>query len=544
MKILLAQINTRLGDFENNTRKIISFIKQGQDRDADIVVFPELSVVGYPPEDLVEKKSFIEKNLESLKTVASEARNIAVICGYIARNTSGEGNALYNAAAFIRDGRIEDTQCKTLLPNYDVFDERRHFEPCREQRLFKLKQTRIGVTICEDAWNDKDFWGQRLYPTDPVESIARSGADLLINISASPFHVGKARLRLNMFQAISRKYRIPSLMVNLCGGNDSLIFDGSSFCLNAGGEVIGAATSFSEECILIDLNQPAVSEPVFQMADEEQIYRALVLGLRDYIGKCGFRKCLIGLSGGIDSAMVAAIAADALGADNVTGIAMPSRYSTQHSLDDARSLAENLGIHYHVIPIEPLYQHYLDVLNPHFKGASEDITEENIQARIRGNFLMALSNKSGAMVLSTGNKSELAVGYCTIYGDMCGGLSVISDVPKTMVYRIARWLNRQRETIPDNTIRKPPSAELKYGQTDQDSLPPYDILDGIIQSYVEESKDAEEIIHLGYERKTVEKVLRLIDHNEYKRRQAAPGLRVTTKAFGYGRRIPIAQGWR
>ncbi len=544
MKILLAQINTRLGDFKNNTEKIIYQIREGRRCKADLVVFPELSVIGYPPEDLVEKKTFIDKNLQTLDTITAETHGIAVICGYVDRNSAYQGNSLFNAAAFIKDGALIGKQCKTLLPNYDVFDERRHFEPCRGQHLFQLNNRSIGITICEDAWNDKDFWQKRLYEKDPVESLMKSGADIIVNISASPFHINKPDLRLQMFRSICRKYKIPAVMVNLVGGNDSLVFDGSSFGLNVDGQVIGAAKSFSEDSVLIDTEtNPAADDP-FHMAEEEQVFRALVLGLKDYLGKCGFHRCLIGLSGGIDSALVAAIAAEALGPDHVTGVAMPSRFSSAHSLEDARKLAENLGIRFHVIPIEPLYQGYLDTLKPFFGNAEEDITEENIQARIRGNYLMALSNKTGAMVLSTGNKSELAVGYCTIYGDMCGGLSVISDVPKTMVYRISEWLNHKKEIIPHSTLTKPPSAELRPGQTDQDSLPPYEILDGIIKAYIEESKELDDIVKSGYEKETVERILRLIDRNEYKRRQSAPGLRVTTKAFGFGRRIPIAQGWR
>lgn len=545
MKIGLAQINLKIGDFEGNGRKIIAYVQQAKATGCNLVIFPELTTTGYPPEDLLENKSFIQKNLNLLNEIVNASAGIGIICGFADPNPSPDGRRLFNAAALIHDRTLIGIQHKSLLPNYDVFDEMRHFEPGKGPRVMRFNDRMLGLTICEDAWNDKDFWDKTIYPTDPVAQLMHHGAEMLINISASPFHAGKQRLRRDMFRALALKYRKPVVLVNLVGGNDSLVFDGGSFMMNAGGQLIACAPVFEESLVVADTDTPTVLHDATNLSDdEEEILRALEMGLRDYLAKCGFGKCLIGLSGGIDSALVAVIAARAIGPEKVTGVSMPSRYSSTHSLDDARQLAHNLGIRYSVIPIEPMFETFLNQLTPHFDNRPPDITEENLQARLRGNILMALSNKFNAMVLSTGNKSELAVGYATIYGDMCGGLAVISDVPKTMVYRLAEHINRNREIIPRHTILKPPSAELRPNQTDQDALPPYDILDGILKAYVEEIKEEAEIIALGYDADTVRKVLRLIDHNEYKRRQAAPGLRVTTKAFGFGRRLPIAQGWR
>lgn len=544
MTVAIAQINTRVGDLKNNSAKILEYIQKARQSGADLVVFPELTICGYPPEDLVEKKAFVKKNVDTLNSLVPYTAGIGVLCGFAQPNESTEGHPVFNAAALIDDGKITGIQHKSLLPNYDVFDEMRHFEPAKEKRVFSFRGMKLGIGICEDSWNDKDFWKQRLYHTDPIEDLIRQGADLLLNISASPFHVNKNLLRLNMFRSIAQKYRKPCIFANLVGGNDSLIFDGSSFAMRSDGSILTQAAPFSEDLKIVDMNNGLPASNSWNMTEEEQILDALVLGLSDYLRKCAFKKAIIGLSGGIDSALVAAIAARSLGKENLIGVLMPSRYSSRHSVNDARALAENLGIEYRIIPIEPMYQSFLESLKPQFNGLPEDITEENIQARIRGNILMALSNKLHAMVLSTGNKSELAVGYCTIYGDMCGGLAVISDVPKTMVYRLARWINRSNEIIPENTILKAPSAELRPNQTDQDSLPPYEVLDGILKAYIEDLKEEEEIVSLGYDPYVVKKVLKLVDMNEYKRRQAAPGLRVTTKAFGFGRRSPIAQGWR
>lgn len=544
MKIAIAQINTRVGDLKNNSSKILEYIHKARLSGSDLVVFPELSICGYPPEDLVEKKAFVKKNVEALNGLLPHTKGIGVLCGFAQPNESVEGHPVFNAAALIDDGKIIGIQHKSLLPNYDVFDEMRHFEPAKEKKVFSFRGMKLGIGICEDSWNDKDFWKQRLYHTDPIEELIHKGAEILLNISASPFHVNKNLLRLEMFKSIAQKYHIPCVFTNLVGGNDSLIFDGSSFALDAEGNILAQTRPFDEDLMIVAVNNGRSVSNSWDMSEEEQIVDALVLGLRDYLRKCGFKKAIIGLSGGIDSALVAAIAVKALGSENVIGVLMPSRYSTGHSVTDAKALAGKLGIEYRTIPIEPMYQSFLESLRPQFGNLPEDITEENIQARIRGNILMALSNKMNAMVLSTGNKSELAVGYCTIYGDMCGGLAVISDVPKTMVYRLSRWINRNEVIIPENTISKPPSAELRLNQTDQDSLPPYEMLDGILKAYIEDVKEEEEIIGLGYDADIVKQVLKLIDINEYKRRQAAPGLRVTTKAFGFGRRNPIAQGWR
>lgn len=544
MKIALAQINTRVGDLKNNSSKIIQYIQEARQAHVDLIVFPELSICGYPPEDLVEKKTFVNKNVDALNEIVSHTEGIGVLCGFATPNETPEGHPVFNAAALIENGKITGIQHKSLLPNYDVFDEMRHFEPAKEKKVFSFRGMKLGIGICEDSWNDKDFWKQRIYHTDPIEELMSLGANMLLNISASPFHVNKNNLRLDMFQSIVQKYHIPCVFVNLVGGNDSLIFDGCSFVLDADAKILAQASPFREELIIVDTQSKHFITNGWTSPEEEQIFDALVLGLRDYLYKCGFKKALIGLSGGIDSALVAAITVQAIGKENVIGVLMPSRYSSGHSITDATELAENLGIEYRTVPIEPLFTSFLELMKLQFGNLPQDITEENIQARLRGNILMALSNKLNAMVLSTGNKSELAVGYCTIYGDMCGGLAVISDVPKTMVYRLSRWMNRDQVIIPENTITKPPSAELRPDQMDQDSLPPYEVLDGILNSYIENLMEENEIVQLGYDAETVRKVLKLVDHNEYKRRQAAPCLRVTTKAFGFGRRLPIAQGWR
>lgn len=544
MKIALSQLNTRVGDIAANTARIIHRIGEARSMKADLVVFPELSVVGYPPLDLVEKSILVDKNLASLEQIRMASQGIGVVCGFVSRHSSTHGRPLLNSVALFDDTRMIGIRHKSLLPNYDVFDEYRHFEPATQRQVLDFRGQQIGLSVCEDAWNDKGFWNKQLYPVDPVEDLASQGAGLLINISASPFHIGKPALRVEMFRHIATKYNMASVFVNLVGGNDSLIFDGCSFAMDPNGFLLGHCRAFAEDLRVVEMDLASSTPLEWPTSEEEQVLSALVLGLRDYLFKCGFSRTLVGLSGGIDSALVAVLAVQAVGAENVTGVSMPSRYSSDHSQRDARQLADRLGIRYQTIPIEQVYASYLATLKDVFRELPEDITEENLQARIRGNVLMALSNKFNAMVLSTGNKSELAVGYCTIYGDMCGGLAVISDVPKTMVYRLAKWINRDREVIPAHTIHKPPSAELRPDQTDQDTLPPYDVLDGILKAYIEDMKEEDEIISLGYDAATVRRVLKLVDQNEYKRRQAAPGLRVTTKAFGYGRRIPIAQGWR
>jgi len=464
-----------------------------------------------------------------------------MLVGFVGRNKSGVGREATNSVVLLHRGKIQAVRHKTLLPTYDVFDEDRYFEPATENTPVEFKGTRIGLTVCEDVWNDEDFWRDpRRYRLNPARGLVEAGAKIIFNVSASPWHSGKNQIRRNMMASLAAKLRAPLLYCNLVGGNDELVFDGSSLGFNAEGKVIVEGADFAEDYICVDPFHSPEREPR-TVVDEERIYKALVLGLRDYLHKCGFRSAVLGLSGGIDSAVTAVLASDALGPENVRAVSMPSEFSSQGSLDDAQLLAKRLGIGYDVISTQPIFDSGRQQLRAMFKGLPEDATEENMQARIRGMLLMALSNKFNSLVLTTGNKSELAVGYCTIYGDMCGGLAVISDVPKTMIYRLAQWINRSEEIIPINSITKAPSAELRPNQTDQDSLPPYDILDAILEMYVVQMKSTAEIIAAGFDPAVVRKIIRLIDINEYKRRQAAPGLKITSKAFGMGRRIPIAQ---
>ncbi len=543
MKIALAQINPTIADIESNTRKIISFANRAKDAGALIVVFPELAVTGYPPMDLLKNGKLISDNIRALKTIAEECRGIAVVCGYV--DCDPDNNPmLLNSAAFINDGDIAFTQSKTLLPQYDVFDEKRYFTPAREHNTFDFAGMKIGITICEDIWNSVEVEGDKLmekvsYPEDPVRILAAEGIDLMINLSASPFVRGKNRTRLRMLSRLASEFSFGLVYVNQTGGNDSLIFDGNSVYVNEKGVITSHAGAFTESLTIADTDCSKQAELIFN--DLEDIRLALVTGVRDYAAKCGFKQALIGLSGGIDSALTAAIAAEALGSQNVLGITMPSMYSSRGSVDDSYRLAQNLGIEIQTIPIKPIYDEFNTSLAELFTGMEPDITEENLQARIRGTLLMAVSNKTGRLLLTTGNKSELAMGYCTLYGDMNGGLAVISDLPKTVVYELSRYLNREREIIPPATIDKPPSAELRPDQKDQDSLPPYDVLDAILELYIEEYKSSREIIAAGFDEETVNRVLRTVNINEYKRRQAAPGLKITGKAFGTGRRIPMAQ---
>jgi NAD+ synthetase len=539
----MAQINTTVGDIEGNESRILAAYSRALSEEVDLVLFPELTIAGYPPRDLLLKKSFVSKNLEALDRLARAAKKTAMLVGYVGRNETPPGREVTNSAALLHEGKIAATRIKTLLPTYDVFDEDRYFEPARENAPIQWGGSNLGVTICEDVWNDEDFWRDRRYRRNPANELAHEGARIILNISASPWHLGKNRIRRDMLSNLATKAKCPLLLCNLVGGNDELVFDGASLAFNARGELIAQGKMCEEDFVVVDVPNAAPIEPR-ETQDEEKVYKALVLGLRDYMHKCGFKSALIGLSGGIDSALTAVIAVEALGRENVRGVALPSQFSSQGSLDDARKLAENLRIQYDVIPIQPMFIAAKEQLKTVFAGRPEDTTEENIQARLRGVILMAMSNKFGSLLLTTGNKSELAVGYCTLYGDMCGGLAVISDVPKTMVYRLARWINREREVIPDASITKAPSAELRPNQTDQDSLPPYDVLDAILDAYVVKGQSAVEIIQSGFDEQTVRRVVRLIDLNEYKRRQAAPGLKVTTKAFGVGRRIPIAQRYR
>ena len=543
MRIALAQINPTIGDFAGNEAKILLAARRAEAEQLDLVVFPELTIPGYPPRDLLLKKDFIAKNLAALQRLAAASGKTGMIVGYAGENKGSTGRLTTNEAALLQGGKIVATRLKTLLPTYDVFDEDRYFEPGKENLPVEINGHLSGLSVCEDIWNDEDFWPHRLYRSNPIAKLVSGGAEIILNISASPWHVGKEKLRQEMLASLARKSRRPVLLCNMVGGNDELIFDGASMAFNGAGELIAQAKAFEEDFVVVDTGKSGVITPP-AAADEENIYKALVLGLRDYMGKCGFRSAVIGLSGGIDSALVACLAVAALGAKNVRVVSLPSQYSSRGSLDDARVLAERLGVAYDVIPIEPPFASVRRQLVPVFRGMAEDTTEENIQARLRGLVLMALSNKFGALVLTTGNKSELAVGYCTLYGDMCGGLAVISDVPKTMVYRLARWINRERELIPVASITKPPSAELRPNQTDQDSLPPYEVLDAILEQSVVETKSLAEIVAMGYNEADTRRVVRLIELNEYKRRQAAPGLKVTTKAFGVGRRIPIAQRYR
>jgi NAD+ synthase (glutamine-hydrolysing) len=541
VKIALGQINPTVGDFSGNAAKMVDFMRRAQAAGAGLILFPELSVCGYPPRDLVERPSFVARNREVAEQIAAETAGIAVICGLVTPAHSSTGKTVMNSAALLMDGKIAFIQSKMLLPTYDVFDEMRNFAPAKSQELFSFCGNRMALTICEDAWNDKQFWRKRLYTVDPVESLIRAGGNFVLNISASPFWIGKREFRRDMLASIARQHKVPVVMVNQVGGNDSLIFDGSSIVLNREGQVIAQGRSFEEDIVYFD-SHDLTGEIHEQIAgDEASVYSALVLGTRDYMHKCGFQKAIVGLSGGIDSALTAVIAADAVGPENVIGVGMPGPYSSPGSIEDARALGQNLGIRFELLSINPAYEAYRQILQDVFAGKKEDVTEENIQSRARGTLLMALSNKFGAIVLSTGNKSELGVGYCTLYGDMAGGLAVISDVPKTLVYRLSAYVNSRRIVIPQATLEKPPSAELRPDQKDSDSLPPYEVLDAVLEDYVEDSHSAESIAtDRGYDIETVQRVIRMVDRAEYKRQQAAPGLKISAKAFGYGRRFPIA----
>jgi NAD+ synthase (glutamine-hydrolysing) len=541
VKIALGQINPTVGDFSGNAARIIHFAQQARTGGAGLILFPELSVCGYPPRDLVERPWFVARNREMAERIAAETIGIAVICGLVTPAQAETGKSVMNSAALLRDGAIAFVQSKMLLPTYDVFDEMRNFAPARGQSLFPFCGKQMALTICEDAWNDKRFWNKRLYTVDPVETLVQAGGNFVLNISASPFWLGKRELRREMLATIARQDKVPVAMVNQVGGNDNLVFDGSSLVLNSAGQVIAQGKSFEEDLVYFDSDH-LTGEIHQQMPGEEaSAFAALVLGTRDYVRKCGFQRVIVGLSGGIDSALTACIAAEAVGPENVIGVGMPGPYSSSGSIDDARTLAGNLGIRFELLCITEIFASYRQALQKVFAGCKEDTTEENLQARTRGALLMALSNKFGAIVLSTGNKSELGVGYCTLYGDMVGGLAVISDVPKTLVYRLSHYVNSRRPVIPAATLEKPPSAELRPDQKDIDSLPPYDVLDTILEDYVEDLHSAEQIAadhHL--DPALVQKVIRMVDAAEYKRQQAAPGLKISLKAFGSGRRFPIA----
>jgi len=571
MKIALGQINTTVGDIPANIEKMLDFAKRAKQASADLIVFPELAITGYPPLDLLLKDSFIHANLEGLHRL-KDLIEIPAIVGFVDINP-GKGKYLFNSCAFLEDGAVKAVQHKTLLPTYDVFDEDRYFQPASQHTPILFKDLNIGLSICEDIWTRADILEKLSYQVDPLQLLSEKKPELLINISASPFGTGKEHIRQELVKEQTRRHKLPMIYVNSVGGNDQLIFDGRSFVMNERGELVAMAKAFEEDLIYVDVEQTITQEEKTERANVAQAkiapgrdpressirltgkieefssdrtvntLAALVLGTRDYMRKCGFKKAVIGLSGGIDSAVTAAIAVKAVGRENVMGIAMPSPFSSQHSVDDATDLAESLGIEFHIIPIEPAMTAYDGMLGDLFKGKERDVTEENIQARIRGAILMAASNKFGHLVLATGNKSELAVGYCTLYGDMCGGLAVISDLPKMLVYDVARYINEEagKPIIPVSTIDKPPSAELRPDQLDQDTLPPYVILDGILHAYVEQRRKPDEIVRLGYRPEVVQDVINRIDRNEYKRKQAAPGLKVSSRAFGMGWRMPIAQ---
>ena len=541
MKVALGQINPTVGDFAGNAAKIIDFSNRARSQGTGLILFPELSVCGYPPRDLVERVSFVQHNREAAEHIAAETQGIAVICGLVTPAQAETGKSVMNSAALLMDGRIKFVQSKMLLPTYDVFDEMRNFAPARSQVLFPFCGKQMALTICEDAWNDKHFWHRRLYSVDPVEALVHAGGNFVLNISASPFWAGKRELRRDMLATIARNDHVPVAFVNQVGGNDSLVFDGSSMVFDREGEVIAQGKSFEEDLIFFD-SDSLTGEMHDQIEGEEaSIFAALVLGTRDYVSKCGFRQVVIGLSGGIDSALTAAIAVDAVGAENVIGVGIPGPYSSPGSIDDARTLAANLGIRFEVLPIGNIFEGYKSILGHVFENRPEDVTEENIQSRIRGSLLMALSNKFGSLVLSTGNKSELGVGYCTLYGDMAGGLAVINDVPKTLVYRLSRYVNAKKPVIPQSTIVKAPSAELRPDQKDSDTLPDYEVLDVILEDYVEQAHSAERIARdHSFDLELVKNVIRMVERNEYKRQQAAPGIKISPKAFGYGRRFPIA----
>ena len=542
MKIAAARFNPFVGDITGNVNGIVKMISEARYAGADLVVFPELAVTGYPPMDLVHNRRYVDENLGGLERIAESASGIDVICGFVDRDPENH-DLLYNAAAFISSGTVQNKYHKMLLPVYDVFDEPRYFNPGKDLSVIDWKGLKLGVSVCEDIWNavpvndDLPFETGR-YQLNPVRGLCDKKVDLIVNISASPFARGKDRIKQQMLADICRRYDVSLMYVNQLGGNDSLVFDGACYLFNRKGEITGYGKPFEEGPVVMEYN--AVSVPVLR--DEiSDLYNALVLGLRDYMRKCGFTKTVLGLSGGIDSALTAVVAVSAVGASNVTGITMPSMYSSPGSVSDSLQLAANLAIRVDTVSITELYHSYMRSLKPLFRDIDTSLAEENIQARIRGNILMALSNMEGSLLLTTGNKSELATGYCTLYGDMSGGLAVISDVPKTMVYELARYVNRDKEIIPQAIIDKPPSAELRPDQKDQDTLPPYDILDAVLELYIERRMEPDEIVLRGFDREIVKRIIHLVDLSEYKRRQAAPGLKVTSKAFGSGRRIPIAR---
>ncbi|MGA3283096.1 MAG: NAD+ synthase [Verrucomicrobiota bacterium] len=544
LKIGVLQLNSTVGDFAANRLKLAAGYERVVALGAEFVLAPELFLCGYPPRDLLLRADFIETNLAALAETAKQIGSIPLCVGFVDKNPERPGRALRNSAAVLQNGKIIWRTHKSLLPTYDVFDEDRYFEPAKVVAPFEFNGRKLGITICEDIWNDEDFWPERLYRRDPIKELVAKGAEIILNISASPWHDGKEKTRLAMLQRVARDERLPLVQVNLVGANDELVFDGHSVALNRHGEPLASGKGFAEDIFVVDLGADSPPAKIAWPAREQQIFYALSLGIRDYVHKCGFQSVIVGLSGGIDSALTAVLAADALGPDKVLGVSMPARYSSEGSLSDAGALAKNLGIRYEILPIELVFQSVEKQLAKVFAGTKPNEAEENMQSRLRGVTLMALSNKFGALVLTTGNKSEMAVGYCTLYGDMCGALAVIADVFKTDIYKIARWVNREREIIPAASISKPPSAELRPNQKDQDSLPPYETLDAILDLYVVKNSSKEKIIRSGFDAAVVNDVINKITFSEYKRRQAAPGLKVSPRAFGVGRRIPIAQRFR
>jgi NAD+ synthetase len=544
MKIAIAQIDTRTADIHGNVARIEHFTELAVSRGAELVVFPELAIPGYPPHDYLERTAFLDACQGAMEGLAGRTDGVGIVVGNVVRNPAESGKHVFNSACLLAEGRVIGMQHKSLLPTYDVFDECRYFEPASERQPLRFRDRAIALSVCEDVWNDKAIGGRDLYRLDPIAELMQEDVEVLLNLSASPFSIGRNTVRHAVLATAARHYRVPLFYVNLVGANDSLIFPGRSVIFRPDGNLFHQCEAFAEDLFVADTEALEPIAPPQVEDDIEDLYHALVLGIRDYAHKCGFQSAVLGLSGGIDSAVVACLAAEALGKEHVCGITMPSCYSSDASLEDARSLAETLGIRFEVIPIEPARTTYEKMLEPAFANTPPGVTEENIQARIRGIIIMAFSNKFGFLPLATGNKSELAMGYATLYGDMCGGLLVIGDVPKTMVYQLAHYINREREIIPHSILVKPPSAELRPGQKDQDTLPPYELLDRILKHYIEEHREAGEIVALGFEPHIVHDVLRRVDRAEYKRRQAAPVLRVSAKAFGLGRRLPIAQGWR
>lgn len=539
MKIGLLQLNFTIGDFAKNAEKVLTAYQRAVQQGAELCVTPELGLCGYPPRDLLHRKDFLQSHDRTLRGLAKKIGKVPLILGGIEKTKKKDGRSLHNSAFLLQQGRFRAVAQKSLLPTYDVFDEDRYFEPGTTNQPVRIGKQKVGVTICEDIWNDEDLWPKRRYRRDPVRELAKKGINLLVNLSASPWNMGKEKVRHRLLAEVAKREKIPVVQVNLVGGNDELVFDGESMVVGPRGGFLGQGAAFAEEVKVVDLGGRE-ERPVWAL-EEEQVYRALVLGTRDYLEKCGFREVVLGLSGGIDSALTAVIAAEALGRERVLGVAMPSRFSSPGSVADAEALAKNLGIRYAQIPIEDSFTTMLRSIAPVRAEKQGGLTEENLQSRLRGVILMAISNDSGRLLLTTGNKSELAVGYCTLYGDMCGALAVIADVPKTMVYRISRWVNRNGEIIPRDSIEKAPSAELRPDQKDQDTLPPYEELDRILESYVVHEGSLEAMVKKGISQRVAQEIVRKIDLSEYKRRQAAPGLKVTTKAFGVGRRVPIAQ---